>query len=109
LEFCPTCKTLLLEDRKKKIFLCKKCGFEKATNSSGGQRFVESLERPRETLIVKEGGAGSDEPLPATKAECKKCGNLKAYYWMMQTRGADEPSTRFYRCTECGHTWREYE
>ncbi|MEM4865380.1 MAG: hypothetical protein QXY09_02690 [Acidilobaceae archaeon] len=26
----------------------------------------------------------------------------------MQTRAADEPPTRFYRCTKCGYTWREY-
>jgi DNA-directed RNA polymerase subunit M len=109
LEFCPACKCLLLEDRKKKIFICKKCGFEKPTGSCGGQRFVESLDKPKETVIVKEDGQASSEPLPVTKAECKKCGNVKAYYWMMQTRSADEPSTRFYRCTKCNHTWREYE
>ncbi len=109
MEFCPNCKCLLLEDRKRKVFLCKKCGFQKNTINSGGQRFVEALDKRPEALIVKEGGSGSSEPLPVTKAECKKCGNLKAYYWMMQTRSADEPSTRFYRCTECSHTWREYE
>ncbi|MCD6114052.1 MAG: transcription factor S, partial [Thermoprotei archaeon] len=41
--------------------------------------------------------------------ECPKCGNREAYVWMMQTRAADEPPTRFYRCTKCGYTWREYE
>jgi len=46
--------------------------------------------------------------LPVTKAECKKCGS-DGILWMMQTRSADEPSTRFYRCTKCNHTWREYE
>ncbi|MBI2112883.1 transcription factor S, partial [Candidatus Woesearchaeota archaeon] len=25
-----------------------------------------------------------------------------------QTRGADEPETRFFRCTKCNYTWREY-
>ncbi|MFX1287916.1 MAG: transcription factor S, partial [Promethearchaeota archaeon] len=25
-----------------------------------------------------------------------------------QTRSADEPSTSFFRCLECKHTWREY-
>lgn len=109
MEFCPTCDCLLLEDRRRKIFVCKKCGFEKAAGSRGGQSFVESLARPKDTVIVKDGAAGEVETLPVTKAECKKCGNVKAYYWMMQTRSADEPSTRFYRCTKCNHTWREYE
>ena len=109
MEFCPTCKCILLEDRKRNIYFCKKCGFEKAAGKRGGQRFVENLERPKETIIVKDGGEAGGEPLPVTKAECKKCGNTRAFYWMMQTRSADEPSTRFYRCTKCSHTWREYE
>jgi DNA-directed RNA polymerase subunit M len=28
---------------------------------------------------------------------------------MVQTRRADESATQFFRCTKCGHTWREYE
>ncbi|PIO07920.1 transcription factor S, partial [Candidatus Pacearchaeota archaeon CG10_big_fil_rev_8_21_14_0_10_35_219] len=31
-----------------------------------------------------------------------------AYFWTMQTRAADESETKFYRCTKCDHTWREY-
>ena len=27
---------------------------------------------------------------------------------MFQTRSADEPTTRFYRCQKCKFTWREY-
>ncbi|HID27364.1 MAG TPA: transcription factor S, partial [Methanosarcinales archaeon] len=26
-----------------------------------------------------------------------------------QLRSADESETRFFRCTECGKTWREYD
>ncbi|RLG10996.1 MAG: transcription factor S, partial [Thaumarchaeota archaeon] len=40
---------------------------------------------------------------------CPKCGNREAYYWAVQTRSADEPMTRFFRCTKCGYTWREYD
>jgi DNA-directed RNA polymerase, subunit M/Transcription elongation factor TFIIS len=48
--------------------------------------------------------------LPVSKeVTCPKCGNHEAYYWMIQTRAADEPPTRFYKCVKCGHTWREYE
>lgn len=46
--------------------------------------------------------------LPTTKVECPKCGNTHAYWRLEQTRAADEPPTRIYRCTNCGHTWREY-
>jgi DNA-directed RNA polymerase subunit M len=27
---------------------------------------------------------------------------------MRQTRAADEPTTRIYRCAKCSNTWREY-
>lgn len=46
---------------------------------------------------------------PKTDEKCPKCGNDKAYYWSVQTRAADESPTRFYKCTKCSHTWREYD
>lgn len=47
------------------------------------------------------------ETLPITEAECPKCKNKEAYWWLRQTRGGDEPETRFFKCTKCKHTWRE--
>lgn len=43
-----------------------------------------------------------------TEAECPKCGNKEAFAWEVQTRAADEPATRFFKCTKCERTWREY-
>jgi DNA-directed RNA polymerase subunit M len=40
--------------------------------------------------------------------DCPKCSAKKVISWMEQTRASDEPPTRFYKCTKCGHTWREY-
>lgn len=37
---------------------------------------------------------------------CSGCGNWGAYYQLMQTRRADEPTTRFYKCTKCGKKWK---
>ena len=111
MEFCPNCKSMLLDDRRKKVLRCsnRNCNYEKASSGKESQRFVEKFDRGRESVIIKDDDRRKDATLPATKAECRKCGNMQAYYWMMQTRGADEPSTRFYRCTKCSHTWREYE
>jgi DNA-directed RNA polymerase subunit M len=33
---------------------------------------------------------------------------MEVYVWQVQTRGGDEASTQFFRCTKCGHTFREY-
>ncbi|EFD93116.1 MAG: Transcription factor TFIIS [Candidatus Parvarchaeum acidophilus ARMAN-5] len=40
--------------------------------------------------------------------ECPKCKEKKIVSWMEQTRASDEPPTRFYKCVNCGYTWREY-
>ena len=46
--------------------------------------------------------------LPETDAECPRCHHKKAYFWEVQTRAADEPATKFLKCTKCKHTWRDY-
>ena|ERR1051326_1702295 len=38
---------------------------------------------------------------------CGGCGNWGAYYYLMQTSRADEPTTRFYKCTKCGKKWKK--
>jgi len=35
-------------------------------------------------------------------------GHGEAWYDIRQTASADEPPTRFLRCKDCDHTWREY-
>ena len=49
------------------------------------------------------------ETLPTANVGCEKCGNNEAVFWELQTRSADESATRFFRCTECQQTWREYD
>jgi DNA-directed RNA polymerase subunit M len=45
--------------------------------------------------------------IPTTTVTCPECGHDKAEFKMQQLRSVDEPETRLYRCTDCGHTWRE--
>ena len=49
------------------------------------------------------------ETLPLMEAECPKCHHRKAYYYLVQTRAADEPETKFLRCEKCKHKWRDYD
>ena len=42
------------------------------------------------------------------KIDCEKCHNQEGLWWTFQTRSTDEPETKFYRCTKCNHTWRDY-
>jgi DNA-directed RNA polymerase subunit M len=103
--FCPKCGSILkLVGEKKKKLKCANCGY---------------TPRGKKNLVLKEKVKVEDqdkievrskkvETLPVIKAECKKCGNSKAYYWLVQTRAADEAETRFFECTKCGFRWREY-
>lgn len=43
----------------------------------------------------------------AAQCPMKECGATDAYYMEMQTRSADEASTRMYKCSKCGHRWNE--
>jgi transcription elongation factor S-II len=37
---------------------------------------------------------------------CKKCKSKKCTYYEMQTRSADEPTTVFVTCLDCGKHWK---
>jgi len=105
LQFCPKCgSTLLPQKKEKKVLLaCSKCGYE----STKSAKVVSRLRRERESIVVIGREEQKIRTLPKTKADCPKCSNHEAFYWLVQTRGADESSTQFFRCTQCGATWRE--
>lgn len=46
------------------------------------------------------------EPEPNWPMPCRKCGKMAVYFWSVQTRSCDEPSTLFFRCLDCGRQWR---
>ncbi|KPV64578.1 MAG: DNA-directed RNA polymerase subunit M [Candidatus Bathyarchaeota archaeon BA2] len=114
MEFCPKCGTRLTPTRKKegkKVALqlvCSKCGYKKRAVSAPVV-VPKVIERtPQESIAV----IGKEEQrlrtLPTVRIECPKCGNNLAYVWQVQTRGSDESSTQFFRCTKCNYTFREY-
>lgn len=41
------------------------------------------------------------------KQTCEKCGCDEMRYYTQQLRSADEGSTIFYTCPQCGHKWNE--
>ena len=110
-KFCEKCGGMMMPKKDKKGHLhlvCRKCG-KKATFHARGYNLKEKVEKkPTEDVIVMEKDI-STETLPKTKIQCPKCENNEAYWWVQQTRSADEAPTRFYQCTKCGYKWREYQ
>ena len=101
MEFCPKCGSVLVEKNKK--YKCARCNY-----TAKGKIKIQSsekIEKKQEVGIIKD---KETDVFPTTMAVCQKCGNREAYFWSAQTRAADEAETRFYRCTKCKHTWREY-
>ena len=87
----------------KTILKCTQCGYEMEVQE---KKIVEKKESKK---VVPKGMKEMPSVLPKVKVKCPKCGNTEAYTWTVQTRAADEPPTRFYKCTKCGYVWREYE
>ncbi len=114
------------------VWVCPKCGFKKKVESrrkvvplvvkeqkpfkeevKGGARVAVPLVRKEQksfedSIAVIGRKEQKLRTLPTVKVECPKCGNNLAFAWQVQTRGSDESSTQFFRCTKCEFTFREY-
>jgi transcription factor S len=102
MEFCPKCGSVLEEKRKN--FGCVRCGYV-----AKGKIKIESSENIKESQEVGVVKEKDTDVFPVVSFNCEKCGNKKAYFWTAQTRAADESETRFFKCTKCKVTVREYK
>ncbi len=105
-EFCKKCHSLMVPVKKGKVthMKCRKCGYQ-AKGSVKEMKIVEKVPKKRGVVLLEK----DEVTLPITDRMCPECENPKAYYWLQQTRSADEPPTQFFRCTKCKHVWREYK
>jgi DNA-directed RNA polymerase subunit M len=104
LKFCPKCEVKL--KKSDSGLECSKCGYVEGEKVAKKKKIITEDE-PDFSLLAFEGDEGEDTN-PTTKIDCEKCGHDEAVAWMFQTRSADEPTTRFYRCQKCKYTWRDY-
>jgi len=98
--FCPDCGSMMFPSDGK--FVCNSCG-KTVEIGQEKQSFVTDS-KDKEMTVISEDTA----TLPKTRIQCPECGHTEAYFVIRQTRAADEPETRIYRCCKCNHTWREY-
>ena len=101
MQFCPNCGLVLVKKRKR--FSCPKCGYVSkervriSTSEKMGEKQIIAVLKEKDSTVW-----------PTVATLCRKCGNKLAYTWSAQMRAGDEAETRFFRCTKCKHTWREY-
>lgn len=101
MEFCPKCGAVLIQKRKNEG--CPRCSY-----TAKGKIKITSSEKIEDKKEVAVLSSKDSQVLPIVGEKCKKCGNGKAFFWTVQTRSGDEAETKFFKCTKCEHTWREY-
>jgi transcription factor S len=116
MEFCPECGSLfkpvktVTDTQTVVTLICPKCGCKKKVSDKKvkpkASKVIKHDIKQFVTVIGKE--EQKINTMPTLKVECPKCGNTLVYVWQVQTRGGDESSTQFFRCTKCNHTFREY-
>ncbi len=112
MRFCPRCGSLMLPQRMsdgKLVWKCRSCGYVEDSAPAQPLLIRQQIKHSEKERIVVIDDSVEKMGMTITRAVCPKCGNEQAYAWVMQTRRADEPPTRFFKCTRCGHVWREYD
>jgi DNA-directed RNA polymerase subunit M len=114
MEFCPNCGSRLVPKKSESAdcvaFTCLKCGYVKpASNEKAEVKGGKVIEHNLQQFVTVIGQEEQKlNTMPTMRVECPKCGNMLVYVWQVQTRGGDEASTQFFRCTKCSFTFREY-
>ena len=101
MEFCPKCGAVLIQ--KIKNYGCARCNY--SSKDKVKIKASEKIEEKKKIVVIRE---KDSQVFPIIAEECKKCGNKEAYFWTVQTRSGDEAETKFFKCTKCNNTWREY-
>ena len=83
---------------------CRSCG-AKINKPAINYKIKESVKKSKDIAVIEK----DTIVLPTTEKDCPKCDHGRAYWWLQQTRSADEPPTQFFRCVKCNYTWREYK
>lgn len=86
---------------------CRKCGYIRKIEST--DNMTKKRERIEKEIMIVDDEGEKIRTLPTIQIKCPKCGNNLAFWWLRQLRAADESEVRFFKCTECDHTWRQYD
>ena len=105
MQFCD-CGSMMHADGDEMV--CKRCGATAGKDQERADRFVSTAEQSGDEVIETEEGANFEGKPTDDDVTCEDCGHGEAWYTIKQTGSADEPPTRFFKCKECGHRWREY-
>ncbi|OVE85719.1 transcription factor S [Natronolimnobius baerhuensis] len=108
MQFCDDCGSMMKAKGDRMICTNDECGSSSERDRDLEDEFVSTESQTGEEIIESDENANFEGKPKATDVICDKCETQEAWYTLKQTASADEPPTRFFKCTECGHRWRGY-
>lgn len=107
MKFCDNCGNLMRvqAENEDRFLYCRSCNIKTKLKE---EITISTLrnEKKKDIIVINE---GEENTFPVTEIMCPKCNEMREAQWtMQQTRGGDEPPTRFYQCKTCNWRWREY-
>ena len=109
MEFCQKCGTRLKNaSNSPHILACPRCGYEKV-EKEGTSNSTVTEQTVKESIIVIDQDVAGLRVLPTVNVECPNCDSKKAQYRMIYVSDDEETmaEVQVFRCTRCGHSWRE--
>ncbi|THE65916.1 transcription factor S [Salinadaptatus halalkaliphilus] len=108
MQFCDECGSMMKADGEQMECTNADCGAATDRDRDLEDAFVTTEAQTDDDVIESSEDANFEGKPTSTDVVCDECGNQEAWYTLKQTASADEPPTRFFKCTECGSRWREY-
>lgn len=108
MQFCDDCGAMMVADGDAMVCTNEDCETTADRDDSLAEEFVSTTEQSGDELIETSEDEQFEGKPTDNDLTCEECGNGKAWYTIKQTGSADEPPTRFFKCTECGYRWRDY-
>ena len=105
MKFCDKCGNMLVvvTIEHEKFLVCKRCNLKLPLKENFA---LTSTNENKEKVLVID---SEESVFPVARVLCPKCQAMEDAEWtLQQTRAADEPPTRFYRCKKCNWVLREY-
>ncbi|WP_254863408.1 transcription factor S [Halovivax gelatinilyticus] len=106
MQFCEECGSMMKADGDRMV--CTGCEAVSLRDKDQEAAFVSTDTQTGAELVESDASANFEGKPIASDVRCDDCGNDEAWYTIKQTGAADEPPTRFFKCTECGYRWRGY-
>ncbi|AUX07934.1 DNA-directed RNA polymerase subunit M [Halalkaliarchaeum desulfuricum] len=108
MQFCDECGSMMVSRDGRMACTNEDCGATADRDEGRAAEFVSTDEQQNDDVIETEEGSNFEGKPTDDDVTCDECGHGEAWYTIKQTASADEPPTRFFKCKECGHRWREY-